>query len=1673
MFIVGFLSFIIYSHSNSVLRLSESFQKSAQEHFKRKYLHSTGLLARKIRRRDWKWMGRLVIDATSHGKAKAPEGKMLAKIVMLRSATLATAAAAALLMCAVLPSKTQALTLPAVDPESLPNTNFSCIGKVIGGYYADIYTGCQMFHVCTLDEKGEIHDYKFGCILGTVFDQETRVCERADEVDCSLSESFFHLNDELYGPGIIPPTADTAATSSAATVQVLDPSVALLAATISPPASTDTSNGPSSAPANPSSTSSVAAPPPSLPSQSIPTSSPPPPIIPPGVTASSASTTSRMSTSTSSSVTAAYSIPPLPFTVSRTSTSVSASSRVRIETPLVQISLNQGGIDLPAPHLRPSLLRLAAQAQNSGQHFDALNPTSPSPVTSRTPADFEDIPRLSFSQSSSGTNFNDHSIISSRRKRQTTSTGSGRTFLTNRVFSVTEMSDTVTQPLDELQNTPVQRNNNQPVAFTEQSSRRTSRGRKRFESQTTTEASSSLRDNPLRTVTVTRNSSIGNTVGGQRATPIRSRQNNRVRQQSRIPEQNVATQQSHRPILSRFRQQVDTSVTDQSSLLVQSQQDSPIVKSTPLHSSHVSFVEPKGPPQPLRNRPNLSIPRTRIKDSHQQEARDTFDETLFINNEPFDLKDPISFSDPTPLPPVILTAELPPDSVHRVSEGATSATDFPTTTQTSFVFPETSFQCHDKVPGGLYADIETGCVVFHICSVGPDSSINDNKFVCGEGTLFDQKSRTCQAAAAVDCSISKSLYYLNDRLKGPVFLELEPQLPEQQFDFPRIQSSPSSSSSSLLDLSSRFRRSTEAVVDLCLSQPLGTPLANLANNCQDYVICENGVDGNIVERHYSCKKDYLFSQMQKRCLPSKKVNCVKETLSGILGLNSLKTGFSKKGVSGSLLSHRLRRAALPPLINVVNGADLDDTHARRALLNLANLQNWTLENARDTAFIEVYTLNTKDADFPKKVHVENASPNRYAYVHRKKRDVVNTTTGEQALLNEQTKIEEPLLEVSSVSSSSSSSSLSLSSSSSSSSSEQQVDINPTATLPNPLPTITIPPVTNKHSKDASSKALLSEINSPTSATFHSPSKVAETLPTTTVTDVPPRTTATVPVATVTVTSTVTVELGPTETPGSSTALPSLPQAPVELTPAPLPLDVGLFGNTTKSVVQPTVNGTTENSPSLVNSTAPVQSVLPSEDHKVPVSSNSSSSHLPQDHVTSSPPVLKTTNETQNNVSVTPASVSNVTTAAETSTNSTSGTPVLHLLAENATSVAEHTTSVAENTTSRAENTTSVAENTTSVPSTTTHEVEITINGTSSENATASVSTTVTPTTGETVSPVAGVNGSTTAIPTEGVAKNGTATSATPEPTPVDRPIKTDNLPETNFTCKDKKLEQFYPDTEANCRVFHYCSPGFDDRQILDLKFLCTGDTMFDVNTQKCENNSIVTCGEESIVTTQIPLTTVSASLNGTSTVEPPTTEPPVTDPPTTEPPTTEPPVTEPVTTNSSVVPVTEMITTTEERLEEIPTSTTSDIETTTSLPEDITTELGPLVEEALESKVIQVTDNPEQPTSTNTTTGTSTTTSPSNTNSTTFNTTTVASISNTTTTATSNDTTVSTPTSTDTTTTTSTTTTAAPNFNVTTPSQISSSSFSPQALNNTNVTDSVMNNSTTEVSKSNTTETPL
>ncbi|GFQ99661.1 chitin-binding type-2 domain-containing protein [Trichonephila clavata] len=71
--------------------------------------------------------------------------------------------------------------------------------------------------------------------------------------------------------------------------------------------------------------------------------------------------------------------------------------------------------------------------------------------------------------------------------------------------------------------------------------------------------------------------------------------------------------------------------------------------------------------------------------------------------------------------------------------------------------PITSFTCTDKkrIPG-FYADLETGCQVFHVCWPHRRES-----FLCPVGTIFNQAILACDYWYSTDCSLSP-LYYDND-----------------------------------------------------------------------------------------------------------------------------------------------------------------------------------------------------------------------------------------------------------------------------------------------------------------------------------------------------------------------------------------------------------------------------------------------------------------------------------------------------------------------------------------------------------------------------------------------------------------------------------------------------------------------------------------------------------------------------------------------------------------------------------------------------------------------------------------------------------------------------------------------------------------------------------------------
>lgn len=51
--------------------------------------------------------------------------------------------------------------------------------------------------------------------------------------------------------------------------------------------------------------------------------------------------------------------------------------------------------------------------------------------------------------------------------------------------------------------------------------------------------------------------------------------------------------------------------------------------------------------------------------------------------------------------------------------------------------PKTGFECND-LNNGVYADVETGCQVWHICQ-----NRHKHSFLCPNGTIFNEKNGIC------------------------------------------------------------------------------------------------------------------------------------------------------------------------------------------------------------------------------------------------------------------------------------------------------------------------------------------------------------------------------------------------------------------------------------------------------------------------------------------------------------------------------------------------------------------------------------------------------------------------------------------------------------------------------------------------------------------------------------------------------------------------------------------------------------------------------------------------------------------------------------------------------------------------------------------------------------------
>ncbi|XP_072933604.1 uncharacterized protein [Epargyreus clarus] len=75
---------------------------------------------------------------------------------------------------------------------NIPNTGFNC-KNVPTGYYADLETDCQVFHICDTSRK-----ISFLCPNGTIFSQSHLICDWWFKVDCASAPALYESSVEYY-----------------------------------------------------------------------------------------------------------------------------------------------------------------------------------------------------------------------------------------------------------------------------------------------------------------------------------------------------------------------------------------------------------------------------------------------------------------------------------------------------------------------------------------------------------------------------------------------------------------------------------------------------------------------------------------------------------------------------------------------------------------------------------------------------------------------------------------------------------------------------------------------------------------------------------------------------------------------------------------------------------------------------------------------------------------------------------------------------------------------------------------------------------------------------------------------------------------------------------------------------------------------------------------------------------------------------------------------------------------------------------------------------------------------------------------------------------------------------------------------------------------------------------
>lgn len=95
--------------------------------------------------------------------------------------------------------------------------------------------------------------------------------------------------------------------------------------------------------------------------------------------------------------------------------------------------------------------------------------------------------------------------------------------------------------------------------------------------------------------------------------------------------------------------------------------------------------------------------------------------------------------------------------------GGVPGEDFPVLSEV----PDTGFQCADQAVSGYYADDadEAGCQVFHICQLRESGRVQQDSFLCPNGTIFNQQYLVCDWWFNFDCSTAQDFYSVNEAIE--------------------------------------------------------------------------------------------------------------------------------------------------------------------------------------------------------------------------------------------------------------------------------------------------------------------------------------------------------------------------------------------------------------------------------------------------------------------------------------------------------------------------------------------------------------------------------------------------------------------------------------------------------------------------------------------------------------------------------------------------------------------------------------------------------------------------------------------------------------------------------------------------------------------------------------------